>query len=278
MNYTILKPCSENWDKMKPVEGGRFCDHCSKKVFDLTNGQAVPETIEEPCIHMEMIIPKKISGRKLLAGKNPFLYLHLFFLLLISSRVKAQIAKLQAKDVNFTGNKIDSTTTWLVLSGNVIDSTTQEALPFVEGWVHDRGRNHIGNFTTDLDGRFVFRFLQRGGFDTLVNLQLNYVGYQPVEIENIPLYKKDTCIKITMKDLSCTNIGTFSVAGGGSASSNIFVDGQMVTGVSVLQEPDLLEQITDSGSRIVLDTEGQVEKNKGTNGLKTRLDNLTNKR
>jgi TonB family protein len=29
--------CNENWDKMHPVEGGRHCDVCNKKVVDFTN-------------------------------------------------------------------------------------------------------------------------------------------------------------------------------------------------------------------------------------------------
>ncbi|WP_300668782.1 hypothetical protein [Soonwooa sp.] len=33
----IENPCHENWDNMKSVSGGRFCDSCSKKVFDLTD-------------------------------------------------------------------------------------------------------------------------------------------------------------------------------------------------------------------------------------------------
>ncbi|WP_223606687.1 hypothetical protein [Chryseobacterium sp. OSA05B] len=34
--FQISNPCSENWDKMQQAPGGKFCDLCSKKVYDLT--------------------------------------------------------------------------------------------------------------------------------------------------------------------------------------------------------------------------------------------------
>lgn len=36
MKFKIEKPCHENWNEMNSVSGGRFCDLCFKKVFDLT--------------------------------------------------------------------------------------------------------------------------------------------------------------------------------------------------------------------------------------------------
>jgi hypothetical protein len=36
-NVELKFICNENWDKMHPVEGGRHCDVCNKKVVDFTN-------------------------------------------------------------------------------------------------------------------------------------------------------------------------------------------------------------------------------------------------
>src|SRR5436190_2476819 len=37
IQLSIPTPCHEDWDKMNPVEKGRFCDSCQKKVIDFSN-------------------------------------------------------------------------------------------------------------------------------------------------------------------------------------------------------------------------------------------------
>ncbi|WP_149694368.1 hypothetical protein [Chitinophaga sp. CF418] len=32
----IPVPCTQSWNDMNPVDNGRYCGHCSKKVIDFT--------------------------------------------------------------------------------------------------------------------------------------------------------------------------------------------------------------------------------------------------
>src|ERR1700750_3099480 len=36
MEIRIDNPCTENWDRMRPEEQGRFCSSCQKMVIDFT--------------------------------------------------------------------------------------------------------------------------------------------------------------------------------------------------------------------------------------------------
>lgn len=45
MKFKIDNQCYENWENMQNISEGKFCEKCSKKVFDLT--QKRDEEIDE---------------------------------------------------------------------------------------------------------------------------------------------------------------------------------------------------------------------------------------
>ncbi|VXB20671.1 putative TonB [Flavobacterium sp. 9AF] len=58
LNISIPKPCHENWEKMLPDEKGKFCQSCSKIVFDFTKSNT-----EEITTVFENNRTEKICGR-----------------------------------------------------------------------------------------------------------------------------------------------------------------------------------------------------------------------
>jgi len=83
IKLSIPNPCRENWDKMTPVEKGRFCQQCNKTVIDFSqlSDEEVVRIIsrqkEEICgrllqsqLSRPIILPKKTSlYRKYISGK-----------------------------------------------------------------------------------------------------------------------------------------------------------------------------------------------------------------
>jgi hypothetical protein len=49
LHVDISHPCSEKWGEMQPVEGGRFCERCCKKVIDFSfmSDEEVLRTVEK---------------------------------------------------------------------------------------------------------------------------------------------------------------------------------------------------------------------------------------
>lgn len=58
LNLSIPKPCHENWDKMLPDEKGKFCQSCTKTVFDFTKSST-----DEIASIFEKNKAEKICGR-----------------------------------------------------------------------------------------------------------------------------------------------------------------------------------------------------------------------
>jgi hypothetical protein len=179
---------------MREVPGGRFCDHCNKKVHDLTNGNSLPSGTNQ-C--GRILKPQRISFGAMLLRKNPWLYLQLIFILFVN-QIKAQVSRLTAQKLELDKDITDSTQRMLILSGTIIDSTTKTPVPFARGLVFDSQKKIIAGLNTDEDGKFSFKFYHRAGTDSSVSLKISHEGYVPLELNDIPLRKKNTTISVTL--------------------------------------------------------------------------------
>lgn len=66
MRITIPQPCSEKWNNMEALDGGRFCTACSKVVVDFTHMSA-----SEITAYFEKRTKERICGRFLHSQIGP---------------------------------------------------------------------------------------------------------------------------------------------------------------------------------------------------------------
>lgn len=68
----IQQPCSASWDKMTPINGGRFCTMCNKKVHDFTgmNTDEIQDVLKQAagnklCVRVKTSVPSNSLSRLL---------------------------------------------------------------------------------------------------------------------------------------------------------------------------------------------------------------------
>ncbi|HXB39501.1 MAG TPA: carboxypeptidase-like regulatory domain-containing protein [Bacteroidia bacterium] len=198
MIYQITKPCSENWDKMTPVEGGRFCNHCSKKVHDLTNGAILPDTGESFCGRINASSTKQISFKKYLFRQSPVRFFALMFVLLFSNKIKAQLNKIETDSLSFTKESDYEKDNIISISGKLVNEKSKQEVSFGFVTLYDSQKNVLEVTQTGLKGEFSFLVLQRNVADSLFSLKAEYIGLETLELNSIPITRKNITVQVTM--------------------------------------------------------------------------------
>jgi len=202
IKYEITDPCTENWDKMKQVPGGRFCDKCVKKVHDLTNGNVLPDSNESFCGRIPVEKTRSISFRKFLFRQSPLRYFALMFVLLVSNKIKAQLNKM-----NFDGLQLNRESEYeddniVSVSGTLLNEEKKLEVEGAFVTLYDSKRNKLTVTKTDSTGRFTFLIWRQKIADSLFSLKAEYIGLQTLELNDIPVTKKkiELLVKLTERE------------------------------------------------------------------------------
>ncbi len=213
MYLRIENPCHENWSQMTPLEKGRFCDACQKKVHDFTSSS------KQELIDLYRLNEGHLCGRVKTSflteqfvahqqNKNYLHYLKTFCLAAIISfgaslfTVKSALASNlnKLKNEYFT---IQDSITVVEVKGLVRDKENKELLPFCNVMLM-KGDSMIVGTTTDMDGKFSLKIDSKKfpEFD----LKVQYVGYQHLLIKNIKASQKELVFELETEAIETMGI------------------------------------------------------------------------
>lgn len=202
---TIPEPCHENWNKMTPVEKGRYCAVCSKEVMDFSkmNDAQIQSYLNKAtnsvCGHFET----SQINRELIASKGENgLFKHLWKLLLpgffFASKAFAQKTlpqELQGKDsvVDYTHKRlilgmivkgiIPQEKDTKVITGKIIDNRDGSAIPGVVIKIDDSV-----SCSTDAEGKFALRIRKEKLNGTI---KIYTIGYEIQELKTRKIIEKE---------------------------------------------------------------------------------------
>lgn len=203
MYLRIENPCHENWTQMTPMEKGRFCDACQKKVHDFTssgknelidayhsNGGNLCGRVSSTLLTNEFVAYQQ---------RNYYLqYLKTFCLATIISfgaslfTVKSAVAS----NLNKLKNEyltIQDSSSVVQLKGVIRDKENKELLPFCNVKVMI-GDSVITGTSTDMDGTFSLKIDSKRF--PVFDLKVQYVGYKNLLIKNIHPEKKELVFEL----------------------------------------------------------------------------------
>lgn len=183
---------------MPPVTGGRFCDKCQKKVYDLTSGEPLPDLLDEaPCGRISQQSTQNISFDNFLRKQRPFTYFLIFILLLFTKIGRSQSNKdVDIKDAADSQSPADSIGKKINISGVLTDKKTKESIPFANVIAYDKSHNQLGACITDMDGNYSLQLNNVSGKS--ISIKATYIGYVSMQINDIPLNSLKKTINIKL--------------------------------------------------------------------------------
>lgn len=195
---TVPQPCSENWNNMLPVQGGKHCESCNKKVIDFTrftdqqlqdyfknhSGNTCGRLLKD---QTQRIIQIKEPGTR--SKLLPQIIVSTLLYLGISKTTDAQqssSSQTQTFATNISRHKVtdtekDQKSGSNSITGIVTNSTTGEPIPFASVLLKS-GDSVITSTTTNLEGEFKIIIPEIINSNNLA-IHVSDIIYEPWEIK-----------------------------------------------------------------------------------------------
>lgn len=189
LKITIPNPCSANWDKMKNLDQGRFCEQCKKEVIDFTNYSQ--SELEDFFKYPKGNVCGRINRSQIsldYGRREKYIFKNFSYKLFIASCVTLVASKGYANErlntintyqddsknrkLAVVLNEIDSI---IIISGIVKDSSDGSPLPGVRISLKDE----LKFTTTDSEGKFSIEI--NSNVHKNVILEAKFLGYETAE-------------------------------------------------------------------------------------------------
>lgn len=176
--YRIGAPCSMDWNQMKSVKDGRFCDHCSKKVHNLSN-KTQAEIGALYLANGNSLCGKMVEKRKVLTVTQRTLPTRLKHFLI------ALLAAMGVISISPQSSFAQSITTSykpfpeIIIKGDLLDELTAEPLSWATILLTNADHSSVTGTTADEDGKFELNNLSPGEY----TLNVRYPNYSSNEFK-----------------------------------------------------------------------------------------------
>ena len=216
----IPTPCHENWDNMSPVDKGRFCMSCQKKVIDFTgmNDEQLIAYLKKPAASTCGRFDERQLNRDINVLQKRIPWMKYFFqfalpAFLVSMKADAQKQMVKGKMATYskqnmiTGDTIISIRRNPVQQTKVIDGVVVDnsdlPVPYASVMVKDTKRgvraDSLGKFSIDIED------------DSVLTLSVSSVGFESLDQQiTASQYIRGSILKFSLTPLS---LGEVVVAG-----------------------------------------------------------------
>ena len=262
VEFQIPEPCSENWNEMYPLPGGRFCDKCEKTLVDFTemtdnelvrfferNNKKVCGRFRPDQLNKEIEIPKVPSSFqkwKAVAAVATGLFAWNSGSAQVTTQlpVMGKVGPSFQEKVEFIELKEKNKPQPLpsIVKGIVKD---ESGVPLIGASIFLHKQKHIGT-STNVDGSFELKV--PGHLESFA-LDFTYTGY---ETQTIKFHKKDLLEKISEVKLKESGTGLTGIV----VIRSPMPESRFITGLTVtVPEPT----ITESESNKEVSSENEAE-------------------
>ena len=176
MAYQLSFSCNENWEMMKLNPTGKYCDKCSRNIYDLRS--KTPEEILKLYKENNGKLCGKIRGSQLYKYQKKKLAKFCLALFLVFGFSIFTLKTTAQTDSTNIAEKNNTLTDSITIKGTVRDKETKETIPFLP--ISFKNNEKKISTMSDFDGNYVLNIPKTEIATKKIEIFYNYLGDEGV--------------------------------------------------------------------------------------------------